>query len=214
MIASARTIGTGLCLAVLLGGCAGSAMAPVEERPGPGSSGGGSTISAAPAQREAWSTPRAVPPPGDTVLVIPLEPERPDDPVTPPQPLPSATPQPVVPPTPSAEPNPAVVALVNRANRDAAAGEHATAAASLERAIKIEPGNAWLWHRLAATRLTQGQAEQAAAVAARSNALAGEDSELRARNWRLIARAHRMRGDEAAARDAQRKANDLAGSRG
>ena len=107
-----------------------------------------------------------------------------------------------------------MVALVNRANRDAAAGEHATAAASLERAIKIEPGNAWLWHRLAATRLDQGQAEQAAAVAARSNALAGEDSELRARNWRLIARAHRMRGDEAAARDAQRKANDLAGSRG
>ena len=58
--------------------------------------------------------------------------------------------------------NPAVVALLNRAN---AAGRGAgnsipAAASSLERAIKIDPGNPWLWHRLAAScASTRGERE-------------------------------------------------------
>ena len=105
--------------------------------------------------------------------------------------------------------NPAVVALLNRANREASAGRHGASAASLERAIKIEPGNAWLWHRLAQTRLRQNQAVAAASLAARSNSLAGNDTALRARNWRMIARIHQQRGDSAAAREAQGKAERL-----
>lgn len=105
--------------------------------------------------------------------------------------------------------NPAVVALLNRANRDASAGRQGASAASLERAIKIEPGNAWLWHRLAQTRLKQNQPGEAASIAARSNALAGNDDALRARNWRLIARAHRLRGEAGAAQAAQRTAERL-----
>jgi hypothetical protein len=105
--------------------------------------------------------------------------------------------------------NPAVVALLNRANRDSAAGRQGASAASLERAIKIEPGNAWLWHRLAQTRLKQHRPEQAASIAARSNSLAGADHALRARNWRLIASVHQQGGKPAAARAAQRKAEDL-----
>jgi predicted Zn-dependent protease len=105
--------------------------------------------------------------------------------------------------------NPAVVALLSRAERDAAAGRQGASAASLERAIKIEPGNAWLWHRLAQTRLRQNQPGEAAAIAARSNSLAGNDNALRARNWRLIASVHRLRGESVAAQAAQRKAEGL-----
>ncbi len=105
--------------------------------------------------------------------------------------------------------NPAVVALLSRAGRDAAAGRQGAAAASLERAIKIEPGNAWLWHRLAQTRLRQEKPGEAAAIAARSNSLAGNDNELRARNWRLIASVHQLRGESVAAQAAQRKAEGL-----
>jgi tetratricopeptide (TPR) repeat protein len=101
------------------------------------------------------------------------------------------------------------VALINRANQETAAGRHDTAAASLERAIAIEPGNAWLWHRLASARLAGGRVEDAASLAARSTALAIGDAALQARNWRLIADVHRQRGDEDAARDAERRAREL-----
>lgn len=106
--------------------------------------------------------------------------------------------------------NPAVVALLNRANQDTASGRHDTAAASLERAIKIEPGNAWLWHRLASTRLAQGRPGEAAALAAKSNSLAVGNAELQAENWLLIAQVHRARGEDVAARAAEQRARELA----
>lgn len=105
--------------------------------------------------------------------------------------------------------NPAVVALLNRANRESAAGRPEASSASLERAIKIEPGNAWLWHRLAQTRLKQNKPAEAASVAARSNSLAGNDGALRARNWRLIASVHELRGESVAAQAARSKAESL-----
>ena len=106
--------------------------------------------------------------------------------------------------------NPAVVALLNRANQETGSGRHDTAAASLERAIKIEPGNAWLWHRLASTRLAQGRPGEAAALAAKSNTLAVGDAELQAENWLLIAQVHRARGEDVAARAAEQRARELA----
>ena len=105
--------------------------------------------------------------------------------------------------------NPAVVALLNRANRESAAGRQGASAASLERAIKIEPGNAWLWHRLAQTRLKQNKPGEAASIAARSNSLAGSNDALRARNWRLIASVHELRGESVAAQAARSKAERL-----
>ncbi|MFT5446219.1 MAG: hypothetical protein ACI9DC_001381 [Gammaproteobacteria bacterium] len=105
--------------------------------------------------------------------------------------------------------NPAVVALLNRANREAAAGRQGASAASLERAINIEPGNAWLWHRLAQTRLKQNEPGEAASIAARSNSLAGSNDALRARNWRLIASVHELRGESVAAQAARSKAERL-----
>ncbi len=109
----------------------------------------------------------------------------------------------------SATVNVAVVSLLNTASAQSRAGDHARAAATLERAIAIEPDNAWLWYRLADTRLEEGRLEQAAGLAAKSNSLAAADRSLQADNWRLIAEVRRRQGDAGAAAAAESKAARL-----
>jgi tetratricopeptide (TPR) repeat protein len=104
--------------------------------------------------------------------------------------------------TPAPKENIAVAGLMETARADAASGNIAGAAASLERALRIEPRNARLWHELARVRLKQGEYAQAESVAARSNSWAGEDRALRAENWRLIAESRRARGDTEGAQKA------------
>jgi Tfp pilus assembly protein PilF len=103
------------------------------------------------------------------------------------------------PPEPSARENSAVVALMQNAREEVGAGRLAAAAANIERALRIEPRNATLWHELARINLHQGQPARAAQFAAKSNALAGEDLALRAANWRLIGQARTQEGDHAGA---------------
>ncbi len=105
----------------------------------------------------------------------------------------------------------AVLALVDRADRSARAGQLGAAADSLERALRIEPGNARLWHRLAAVRLAEGNLAQAQALAAKSNSLAGNDLALQIANWRLIAAARQQAGDAAGASRAQARLKALQG---
>ena len=104
-------------------------------------------------------------------------------------------PPPVAPAPPPAKENIAVAGRMDTARADAASGNLAGAAASIERALRIEPRNARLWHELARVRLKQGQYAQAENVAARSNSWTGDDRALRAENWRLIAESRRARGD-------------------
>ncbi len=96
----------------------------------------------------------------------------------------------------------AIASLLDGARADTAAGRLANAAASLERALRIEPRNPRLWHELAGVRLKQGDYAQAESTAARSNSWAGADNALRAENWRLIAHAREARGDAEGARAA------------
>lgn len=96
----------------------------------------------------------------------------------------------------------AIAGLLDGARADAASGRLANAAASLERALRIEPRNPRLWQELARVRLKQGEYAQAESTAARSNSWAGGDSSLRAENWRIIAQARGARGDAAGARAA------------
>lgn len=111
-------------------------------------------------------------------------------------------PPPVAPAPPPAKENIAVAGLMETARADAASGNLAGAAASIERALRIEPRNARLWHELARMRLKQGQYAQAENVAARSNSWTGDDRALRAENWRLIAESRRARGDSEGAKAA------------
>jgi Tfp pilus assembly protein PilF len=80
------------------------------------------------------------------------------------------------------------------AEKDSEAGRLANAAATLERALRIEPRNPRLWHELARVRLRQGEYAQAATLAARSNSWAGSDASLREANQRLIEEARIARG--------------------
>jgi tetratricopeptide (TPR) repeat protein len=96
--------------------------------------------------------------------------------------------------------NLAIAGLLLGARTDAAAGRVGNAAASLERALRIEPRNPRLWQELARVRLKQGDYAQAESTAARSNSWAGSDNALRADNWRIIAHARNARGDAEGAR--------------
>ena len=60
------------------------------------------------------------------------------------------------------------------------------AAALLERALRIEPRNAHLWHRLAKIRLQQGRYGMAESLAQKSSTLAKGDAELKQRNAEII----------------------------
>src|SRR6059036_2579398 len=103
-------------------------------------------------------------------------------------------PQPAPLPEPAARTeNLAIAGLLDGARADAAAGRLANAAASLERALRIEPRNPRLWQQLARVRLQQGDFAQAESLAARSNSYAGGDSTLRAENQRIVDEARNGR---------------------
>jgi len=111
---------------------------------------------------------------------------------------PETAPAPAPAPAPRIE-APAIALLMETARADTGAGRLSNAAASLERALRIEPRNPRLWQELARVRLKQGDFAQAESTAARSNSWAGGDRDLRAENWRLIAQAREARGDSAGA---------------
>lgn len=149
-------------------------------------------VAPVPAPREPVEARPAVPPPPAPPLATPpLAPERG---------LPRAAPS----------RSPAVAALASQASQQARAGDLEQASASLERAVRIEPDNPWVWHQLALVRLFQRQDEQAAQLAARSNALTA-DASLQARNWKVIAQAKERVGDPEEAASAAARARALGG---
>lgn len=105
-------------------------------------------------------------------------------------------------PKPVMSGNPAVIALLDRARLDTEAGKRETAGASLERALRIEPRNAWLWNELAQLRLAEGQYAQAITLAQKSISFAGRERRLQAVNWKVIGNARVAQGDSAGAEQA------------
>lgn len=99
--------------------------------------------------------------------------------------------EPVTPKYSRPQPARAVQALSKRAEDQRASGQLVAAAASLERALRIEPKNALLWNRLAHVRFEQKQYTLASSLAAKSNAFAGQDQALRADNDKLISLSRR-----------------------
>ncbi len=98
-----------------------------------------------------------------------------------------------------------IASLIEDSNQHAAAGNTDKAIALLERALRIEPGNALLWHQFAQVRLQQSNWQQAIALARKSNALAGNDQVLKSRNWAVIASAYEKLGDPEKAKEARRQ---------
>lgn len=196
-------------LMLVLAGCAGRLPAPVDSR-----------VDEVPTRKAALESSASAP----GVVVATSEASQSLDPI--PAPTPVSTDGDIASPeTPAAAEmtksaaiapkrlaalNPAIKELLNDANRHSAEGRHDGAAAALERALQIEPEDAALWHRLARTRLNQGRAGLAEALAAKSNSLAAGDPNLQAQNWRVIAKARKKQGDAPGAEDALARAARLA----
>lgn len=112
-------------------------------------------------------------------------------------------------PEPAMSGNPAVIALLDRARIDNQAGKLEAAGASLERALRIEPRNPWLWQELAQLRLAQGQYAQGISLARKSISFAGQEHRLQARNWRVIGNARVAQGNPTEAEEAFKLAAEL-----
>jgi len=104
----------------------------------------------------------------------------------------------------------AVAALLVEAKNHFSQGKNEQAAALLERALRIQPGNPILWHNLAGVRLQQEEWAKSASLAAKANSLAVDNRWLRIRNWTVIALACDGMGDVNCMREARSRAQALA----
>lgn len=126
---------------------------------------------------------------------------RPSAPASRPAPSIAPTPSPKPKPAPSAAkpasgvsgsakkglaPTPAVAALMGDADKAEAAGQWDTAAATLERAIRMQPRNPELWYRLAVIRMEQNQPRLALDLARKSKVLAKGNPDLIQKSQALI----------------------------
>ena len=82
--------------------------------------------------------------------------------------------------------------LLDNAANQVEQREFDQAAATLERALRLEPKNAEIWHSLAQVRLHQGHYQQAEAMAEKSKHLSIDDSSLHERNNHVIAIAQQL----------------------
>lgn len=103
----------------------------------------------------------------------------------------------------------AVHDLMAEAQQASDEGDHERAGALLERALRIAPENAVLWHNLAVVRYREDAFDQAESMAQRSVSYAGDNVELQRRNWEIIAVSRHLRGDEDGADEARRRAEGL-----
>ncbi|GAB4359563.1 MAG: hypothetical protein Kow006_28800 [Gammaproteobacteria bacterium] len=99
-----------------------------------------------------------------------------------------------------------MVALLDQASFQQRSGHPEQSAATLERALRIEPRNPRLWHRLAEVRLAMGMAHRAEQLALKSVSLAAGNPHLARDGWLLIARARESLGDLEGAVQAREKA--------
>jgi len=180
----------------VLAGCSakGGTMAPVEDRTGSPNDNAnyGNQVIEQPDSSATTTQARAyVAPPSSS-------------PVTAPTPAPVTGTQ-----SQSTRTNPAATSLVSIADAKVKGGQYDQAAASLERALRHDAKNADIWSRLAEVRLLQQDYSQAESTALKSNALSGNNKSLMSRNWRLISKSRRLRGDGVGADEAEVKAYQL-----
>ena len=147
---------------------------------------------------QAPSKPLLMPTPPATVGIIPK--------FEIPAPLTPAAPAEFKPAESTATLSPAVNALLATANQSSKLGDMESAAAAIERAIRIEPRNGELFYKLAVLRLKQSKPVLAEDLAKKSALLAGKDNILKKNSWLLIAHAKEMQGDKAGASEAELKA--------
>ncbi|HUI59018.1 MAG TPA: tetratricopeptide repeat protein [Steroidobacteraceae bacterium] len=105
---------------------------------------------------------------------------------------------------------PASTALVTQAHGQLSGGDFALAAATIERAMRIEPDNPLLWIELGRVRLTAGDNAQADSMGRKALALATGDPRAQSQAWRLIADSLRALRRTQEAAEADQRADSLA----
>jgi hypothetical protein len=88
---------------------------------------------------------------------------------------------------PAAAASPASTMLLEQSRRERAAGSLDDAADSMERALRIDPDNPWLWLELGEIHMMTGDSAQAEEMARKALTLAGSDQALVGRADRLLA---------------------------
>ena len=120
-----------------------------------------------------------------------------------------AVPEPPRPPPKQFKLGPATASLVAQARKQATGGNYEPAAATIERALRIEPENPLLWIELGQIRLSEGNAPQADGMGHKALALATGDAQAQSSAWRLIADSLRARQRNQEAAEADKKAATL-----
>ena len=80
----------------------------------------------------------------------------------------------------------ATTGLLEQSRAQLAAGRYPQAGASIERALRIEPGNPYLWLELAQIHLAAGDVRQAEAHVRKALTLAGDDTVARRAAQRVL----------------------------
>ncbi len=152
--------------------------------------------------RPATPTPTVPPQQPGSPPVVETRPAESPPPVDLPQPLPA----PVI-----REPvlSPASRALVGQAQTQLASNNFAVAAASLERALRIEPDNPLLWIELGKLRQAEGNYVQAENMGRKAVSMASNAPKAQSAAWSLIAESLRARGKNPQAQEAQARADQL-----
>ena len=88
-------------------------------------------------------------------------------------------------------------ALYNEAKVSMAQGKNQQAELAIERALRIEPGNAYYWYTMGRIKYRQGAYEEAIQLCLKSKSLAGKNSKLVRANDKLIGLARKDSGNKA-----------------
>ncbi len=131
---------------------------------------------------------------------IPIQTTQPAQPTQPTQPQPVQTQparpaQPTQPAQPQSQPaqrSAVSVQLLAQAETLQQSGNLSGAIAQVERAVRIEPRNAYAWHRLATLQLAAGDLNRAEQFARRSNQYAAGNRELIEANQKVMNEVRRL----------------------
>ncbi len=95
--------------------------------------------------------------------------------------------------------------LLASARQNVREGQFSQAEMKLERALRVEPRNARLWHEMAQVKYRQKDYDQAVQFCIKSNSLAGKDYGLIQQNWLLMEKAYLELGEPEKAKEARIK---------
>jgi hypothetical protein len=99
----------------------------------------------------------------------------------------------------------AAATLLASARQNKQAGKFSQAEMMLERALRVEPRNARLWHEMAQVKYDQKEYGQVVQFCIKSNSLAGKDYNLIQQNWQLMEKAYLELGEPEKAQHARIK---------